>query len=124
MQLADGGLILEENQGHLTDRGRRALAELGIDVPTSAGPNSRTNPASCRPCLDWSERRFHLAGRLASHICRCCIERGWLRRRVGSRAVDVTPTGQEALQLWLGRELWIDAALIQDNRRAAMTIGG
>lgn len=107
--VADDGLILEEDQGRLTDRGRRALAELGIDVPTSAGPNSRMDPASCRPCLDWSERRFHIAGRLASHICRCCMEQGWLRRRVGSRAVDVTPSGREALQPWLGLDLWIDA---------------
>jgi hypothetical protein len=107
--VADDGLIFEEEKGHLTDRGRRALAELGIGVPTSAGPNSRTDPASCQPCLDWSERRFHIAGRLGSHICRCCMERGWLQRRVGSRAIDVTPSGQQVLQRWLGLEHWIDS---------------
>jgi DNA-binding transcriptional ArsR family regulator len=106
--VAGDGLVLEEEKGHLTDRGRQALAELGIEVPTSATPDSRTDPASCRPCLDWSERRFHIAGRLGSHICRCCMERGWLRRRVGSRAVDVTPSGLAALQPWLGLDLWID----------------
>lgn len=108
--VADDGLILGEEQGRLTHRGRRALAELGIEVPTIAGSNSRTDPASCRPCLDWSERRFHIAGRLASHICHCCMERGWLRRRVSSRAVDVTPSGRVALQPWLGLELWFDSA--------------
>jgi DNA-binding transcriptional ArsR family regulator len=110
--VADDGLILEEEHGHLTDRGRRALAQIGIDIPTSVGPNLRTDPASCRPCLDWSERRFHIAGRLASHICRCCLERGWLRRREGTRAVDVTPSGREALQPWLGMDLWIDSTAI------------
>jgi DNA-binding transcriptional ArsR family regulator len=110
--VTDGGLILEEEHGRLTERGRRALAELGIGLAPGAGPKSRTDPASCRPCLDWSERRFHIAGRLASHICHCCLERGWLRRRVGSRAVDVTPTGQQALQPWLGLELWAEAALV------------
>jgi DNA-binding transcriptional ArsR family regulator len=110
--VADDGLVLEEEQGHLTDRGRRALAELGIDVPTGTGPSSRSDPASCRPCLDWSERRFHIAGRLGSHIFRCCMDRGWLRRRVGSRAVAVTLSGQKSLQPWLGLELWIDSAAI------------
>jgi hypothetical protein len=56
--VASDGLVLEEEQGRLTDLGRRALAELGIEVPTSATPGSRTDPSSCRPCLDWSERRF------------------------------------------------------------------
>lgn len=106
--VAVDGLVLEEEMGHLTGRGGQALAELGIEVPTSATPDSRTDPASCRPCLDWSERRIHIAGRLGSHICRCCMERGWLRPRVGSRAVDVTPSGLAALQPWLGLDLWID----------------
>jgi len=104
--VADGGLVLEEERGHLNDRGRRALAELGIDIPTSAGLGSQVDPASCRPCLDWSERRFHIAGRLASRICQCCEERGWILRRAGSRALDVTPPGRKALQGWLGLQHW------------------
>jgi len=105
--VTDGGLVLDEDQAHLNDRGRRALAELGIELPKGTGPGSRSDPASCRPCLDWSERRFHIGGKLASHICRCCLERGWIRRRDTSRAVDVTPPGRAALQAWLGLELWI-----------------
>lgn len=108
--VADDGLILEEDLAHLTDRGRLALQELDIDVPTSGAPGSRADAASCRPCMDWSERRFHIAGRLATHICNCCLERGWLRRRLGSRAVDVTPLGLRELKPWLGLEHWIHPA--------------
>ena len=104
--VSDGGLLLDDEQARLNDSGRRALAELGIALPASAEPGSRDDVASCRPCLDWSERRFHIAGRLAAHICASCLERGWLQRRSGSRAVDVTPPGKAALQAWLGLALW------------------
>jgi hypothetical protein len=102
----DGGLVLEEENGRLTDKGRTALADLGIELPGAHGAKQRPDLASCRPCMDWSERRFHIAGRLASHLCDCFLARGWIRRRQGSRAVDVTPTGQAALQPWLGMDLW------------------
>ena len=110
--VADGGLVLDEERGHLNERGCRALAELGIDIPMSVGPGLRADLASCRPCLDWSERRFHIAGRLASHICHCCEQRGWIQRRATSRAVDVTPPGRKALQAWLGLEHWTACGVI------------
>ncbi len=102
--VCDGGLVLEEESGRLTDVGRRALARLGIDDPTR--PAQRQSPVACRPCLDWSERKYHLAGRLASRICSHCLDQGWILRRQGSRAVDVTPKGQATLQNWLGLDLW------------------
>ncbi len=102
----EGGLDLDDERARLTDEGRRALADLGIDLPSGAAGGSRFDPLSCRPCLDWSERRFHLAGRLATHICQACVQRGWIRLRAASRAVDVTPPGRAALQAWLGLELW------------------
>lgn len=108
--VAGGGLILDEVHCRLTDRGRSDLAELGIELPTRDGSKTQADPASCRPCMDWSERRFHIAGRLGSHICRCCMDRGWLRRRSDSRAVDITPAGRQVLQPWLGRDNWIDRA--------------
>lgn len=100
----DGGLVFDEESGRLTDPGRLALARLGVD--NDATPLQRHTAPACRPCLDWSERRFHLAGRLASRICSHCFDQGWILRRQGSRAVDVTPKGQATLQNWLGLELW------------------
>jgi hypothetical protein len=51
----------------------------------------------CRPCVDWSERRFHLAGRAGAALARHALDRGWLRRKEATRAVDVTKAGIAAL---------------------------
>jgi DNA-binding transcriptional ArsR family regulator len=50
-----------------------------------------------RPCLDWTERRDHLAGRLGDALCATLIDRDWIRKRTGSRAVSVTETGLREL---------------------------
>jgi len=114
----DGSLLLDDEQAYLTDKGRCALRAFGIAAATDGAngdangdangtaSKARSSAFSCRPCLDWSERRFHLAGRLASNICGHCIERGWLRRRSASRSLDITPPGRLALQDWLGTALW------------------
>lgn len=97
---ADGALVLEDDGAYLTDKVHRSLHQLGIDAA------HRSAALSCRPCLDWSERRTHLAGRLASSLCRHCLDQGWLRKRSQSRALDITPAGGVALQRWLGMALW------------------
>ena len=104
--VSDGGLVLEEESAYLTDAGRRALGRLGIEAPIDATAKQRPSATSCRPCLDWSERRFHISGRLATRICSHCFDSGWLLRRQGSRAVALTPAGQGEMQNWLGMELW------------------
>ena len=53
-----------------------------------------------------SERRFHLAGRVATTLCNECLGRGWLQRKPQSRALEITPGGQVALRDWLGLALW------------------
>ena len=60
----DGGLVFDEEQATLTDAGRCALTELGLDVD----PPATATAGYCRPCLDWSERRFHMAGARAADL--------------------------------------------------------
>jgi DNA-binding transcriptional ArsR family regulator len=48
-------------------------------------------------CMDFTERRHHLAGKLGSAICTTFLDRGWLERINGTRAVRLTAAGQEAL---------------------------
>jgi hypothetical protein len=50
-----------------------------------------------RQCLDWSERRPHIAGALGAAIADLFFSRGWTRRRSDGRAVDLTPAGERAL---------------------------
>jgi hypothetical protein len=74
----------------LTDAGRTWLEQhLGLDITTA----HRGRRPLVRACLDWTERRPHLAGALGGSLGRHAIERGWLVRIDGSRALRVTPAG-------------------------------
>lgn len=73
----------------LTPAGERALRRLGVDVE-SAG---RARRAFARPCLDWSERRHHVAGALGAAVLDCLVAKDWLRRRRSGRALEVTARG-------------------------------
>lgn len=78
----------------VTDAGQRGLAALGLPPQAWQGP-SRSRLAY--GCLDWSERRDHLAGRLGRALLDHALAQDWLRRRNAERALDLTPTGRRAL---------------------------
>jgi DNA-binding transcriptional ArsR family regulator len=88
VQLAsDGGLV--------TDRGVEFFADMGIDVDTLMPRCGKRSPRIlCRPCLDWSERRHHLAGKIAAAICLHAFAAVWIRRVPGTRAIAITPKGE------------------------------
>jgi DNA-binding transcriptional ArsR family regulator len=88
--IARGLLELAPDGGALTERGELFLADLGVEL----APGPRAARRFCRPCLDWSERRPHVAGAVGNALCRLYFARGWLRRVRDSRAVTVTPLGQ------------------------------
>jgi len=52
----------------------------------------------CRACLDWSERRYHVAGFVGAEICDRMFALGWVTQRRGSRAIQVTPAGHRGLR--------------------------
>jgi DNA-binding transcriptional ArsR family regulator len=90
-------LALEEDAVGLTPFGRRALGEFGIDID---GLAALRRPL-CRPCLDWSERRHHLAGSLGEALLQRFGKLGWARRERDSRVVRFSPTGERAFNAWL-----------------------
>jgi hypothetical protein len=92
---------LSDDGGELTNSGRRFLTDFG----SSLRPASGSRRIFCRPCLDWSERRYHIAGHVGAEICRCCLERGWLVRGQGSRAMQLTPAGRRGLREIFGVEV-------------------
>jgi len=94
-------LVLSESAGVLTEKGQRFLCTLGIDL--EAGQKGKR--AICRTCLDWSERRPHLAGRLGAALCTHFFEQGWIERIKDSRALSVTPKGREGLKQALSIEV-------------------
>lgn len=89
--LREKGLASTSNGFELTDSGRAWFESLGL-IPSP--PNSRRRFAY--PCLDWSERRDHLAGQLADELYQHFIAKGWVRRASG-RAVELTVSGQQEL---------------------------
>jgi DNA-binding transcriptional ArsR family regulator len=82
----------------LSEGGAVFLAEIGVDVD---GARARKR-VFARSCLDWSERRPHLAGALGAALADAALGHGWVRRRPNDRALDVTPHGVAALRKRLG----------------------
>ena len=86
-------LELSDEGAALTSAGVRFLARFGIDLGPLKGRR-----VFCRACLDWSERRYHVAGLVGAAICNRCIELGWFVRSHNSRALRITPSGQRGLE--------------------------
>jgi DNA-binding transcriptional ArsR family regulator len=79
------------------------FAGLGVDLPGLLAPHSRP---LMRFCVDWTEQRHHLAGRLGATLLTALCENGDLARNLGRRTVNVTDQGAETLR----RRLGIDVA--------------
>lgn len=89
--------LLDGEQGlTLTGEGARWFAALGLSLPAA------TRRPLARPCLDWTERRPHLAGAAGAALCGHALSSRWITRIGTSRAVALTDAGREALQQHLG----------------------
>lgn len=101
--LERGAIEFDDGAGFVTDSGVALFRALGISL---AGPAPRSSRPLCRPCLDWSVRRPHIAGKLGAAICTHFLEHGFVRRTDGSRALRVTPKGGSALRDLFGIPLF------------------
>lgn len=77
---------------------------LGIDL--AAARRERRKFATA--CLDWTERRPHLGGALGAAVWAQCVERGWVVRQPGTRAIILTAAGKQALRDLLAIEVQED----------------
>lgn len=84
--------------------GTEELGRLGIDVATLAAKRR----SFARACLDWSERRSHLAGALGAAFLELCAAKGWVEREPDGRSLTLTERGEDGLARTLG--ITIDAA--------------
>jgi DNA-binding transcriptional ArsR family regulator len=104
--VAGGYAELANDAGLVTDSGLKFFGRIGIDVDAlTARRGKRAARVLCRPCLDWSERRAHLAGAVGEALCTHSLEHGWIRRIHGTRAVAVTPKGQRIFHDEFGVQL-------------------
>ncbi|MBP1851016.1 ArsR/SmtB family transcription factor [Rhizobium halophytocola] len=94
-RLTSAGYIqIDDGAGLVTDEGRRFFCDFGIDLD----PRPGSHRPLCRCCLDWSERRMHLGGRLGAAILKRTKDLNWLRAGSSSRALDLTPAGERGLR--------------------------
>jgi DNA-binding transcriptional ArsR family regulator len=90
------GLLHWGPEPGLTDAGTAWLAEVGIAVP------SGSRRPLVRACLDWTERRPHLAGAVGAALCGRALAAGWVVRIGTTRALAVTDAGRAAFHEHLG----------------------
>ncbi|MFF9196377.1 ArsR/SmtB family transcription factor [Streptomyces sp. NPDC014779] len=93
------GLLRQDTGFALTDAGLAWFADLGLPLV----PGRSRRPLA-RGCLDWTERRPHLAGLAGAELCRHALDAGWCVRIGSERAVRVTAAGERALHARLGIE--------------------
>ncbi|MDF1721127.1 MAG: winged helix-turn-helix domain-containing protein [Minwuia sp.] len=87
-------LVGSETDFALTDAGRAFLDDMGIDVSAL----ERERRPVCKSCLDWSERRTHMAGALGTAMLERFMDLGWARRVPKSRVISFSPKGQKAFE--------------------------
>jgi DNA-binding transcriptional ArsR family regulator len=96
--LTERGLLRQDTGFALTDAGLRWFDAAGIVL------DRRGRRPLARACLDWTERRPHLAGVAGAALCRHALAADWCVRIGSERAVKVTARGERALSEVLGIE--------------------
>jgi DNA-binding transcriptional ArsR family regulator len=116
----EGAVVVEDDTAVVTDRAGPVLEGLGLRSAVVHGEGPGKRPP-CRPCLDWGERRMHLAGRLGALLCSHTLQMGWLLQKPGTRALELTPRGAVVWRDWLGVERWnaLQEAAGPDQQRSS-----
>ncbi|GAB2174803.1 winged helix-turn-helix domain-containing protein [Dongia sp. agr-C8] len=104
-------LVLDDDAGVVTRRGRGFFADFGIDLEAIG----RQRRCFCKICIDLTERRPHVAGAVGAAFCTRCFDLGWILRVKDSRAVSLTRKGLAGFRDSLGIALPVSEL----RRRAA-----
>jgi len=91
-------IVIDGEAARLTAAGGRFLGRFGVEL---ARPRSNDH-AFCRLCLDWTERRPHIAGAVGAALMQRLFDLGWLERMKRAQAVVVTPSGRRGLRETFG----------------------
>lgn len=103
-------VVLDDDEAaEITTAGVRVFTKLGIELPTLRSARRH----ACRLCLDWTERRPHIAGALGAAMTKRYFDLGWTERMKRSHAVIVTPLGRQRFRETFG----IDASAPGDRRQ-------
>jgi DNA-binding transcriptional ArsR family regulator len=86
-------IIIRNNSFEISNKGRKWFSGLDINIDDL----KQERRFFLRPCLDWSERRHHIAGSLAASLLDKMLSADWLRKTKNSRAIIITGKGQKKL---------------------------
>jgi DNA-binding transcriptional ArsR family regulator len=93
--LIEKGFLSEEQHEFLvTERGHEFFKTFQIDIEMSRKKRRSFSPK----CLDWSERRHHIAGSLGNVILERLLELDWIQRLPNTRAIKITSEGKRGLK--------------------------
>lgn len=94
------GFVVEGAEGlAITAKGERFFTSLGLHETVF----SKGRRPVCRACLDWSERRYHIGGRLGAALLDFMVQEGWVVRARSGRALTFTSRGREAFETVFAR---------------------
>jgi DNA-binding transcriptional ArsR family regulator len=109
-----GHIELSDDGGVVTLPGTQFLVDFGLDIEALR----KHRRVFCGPCLDWSERRPHLAGAVGAALARRLFDLGWIERVRDTRALTVSPAGHQGLRRTFGFSLELEP-LEEGARRSA-----
>lgn len=95
--ISQGAVMVSAEGLSLSSAGRARFVAEGMDLEAMQA----NNKALCRTCLDWSERRSHLAGPLAKALLDLFFARGWVHRETSSRAIRFSKAGHAAFEAFI-----------------------
>ena len=95
--LRDGSLVEDGRLYTVSAAGQARFGRFGIDTELLAEETRRARRYLARNCLDWSERRHHIAGALGTALLEKLLELGWFERRRVSRALPADERGSAGL---------------------------
>lgn len=92
-----GWLAQGEDVLTLTSVGKKNFVNFGIEIDVLI---AKKRPL-CAPCLDWSQRRYHLRGSLAQAILNNMVGLGWLSQVENTRIIRFSTIGKTQFMNWL-----------------------
>ncbi len=90
-------VVLGEDGGEVTDAGRDFFQQFGVDFSRYKGRR-----VFCRACVDWTERRPHIAGIVGAALTARCFDLGWVKRTPQARTLRITAAGEKGLRETFG----------------------
>jgi DNA-binding transcriptional ArsR family regulator len=96
-----GHVEFADDGGVVTPSGEAFFAKFGVDLSDSR----QSRRVFCRPCIDWSERRAHLAGAVGAALANRLMQLRWIARKRDTRALTITPIGWANIERTFGCSL-------------------